>query len=185
MKIYAHMSFGQFSNSYIVVNEKTNEALIIDPGKIRKEMITQLENNAYRPVAALITHSHPGHTDGLSALLKIYSMDIFAAESSIKGFETKMISGEGRLFLAGLEIHYFSVPGHAPDSLVYKIGSVLFTGDVICAGKTGRTSSNSSKMILRRGIEQKILTENEDTTIMPGHGPLTSVAAERMFNIDL
>ena len=55
MKIYFHLNIESFSNCYSVVNEKTSEAVIIDPGKITKEMINQLEDNNYRPVAVLVT----------------------------------------------------------------------------------------------------------------------------------
>ena len=185
MKIYFHITIETLSNCYVVVNEHTKEALIIDPGKITKEMINQFEDNGYIPKAILITHNHPGHIRGLTTLLKIYQVEIYSAESKIAGFQTNVIGGEGKLNLCGLDVFYFSVPGHTPDSMVYKIESVLFTGDVIGAGKIGPTNSNYSKIILNRGIEQKILTENEDTTIMPGHGPLTTVAAERSFNIDI
>ncbi len=185
MKIYFHMNIESFSNCYVIVNEETSQALIVDPGKITKEMINQLEDNHYKPVAVLVTHNHADHLRGLSTFLKIYKADVYAAETNVQGVQTKFIHGEGKLNLAGLEVEYFPVPGHSPDSLVYKIGSVLFTGDVIGAGKTGETNSNYSKMILRHGIEQKILTQPEDTTIMPGHGPLTTVAAERSFNIDI
>lgn len=185
MKIYFHLNIDSFSNCYAVVNEKTSEAVIIDPGKITKEMINQLEDNHYRPVAVLVTHNHEDQLRGLKTFLKIYDADVYAAESNIFGIQTKVIHGEGRLNLAGLEIEYFPVPGHSPDSIVYKIGTVLFSGDVIGAGTIGETNSNYSKMILKRGVEQKILSQPEDTTIMPGHGPITTVAAERSFNIDI
>lgn len=185
MKIYFHMNIESFSNCYVVVNEETLSAIIIDPGKITKEMINQLEDNGYKPVAVLITHNHPGHLRGLSTLLKIYDATVYAAEPVVNEISTTMIHGEGKLMIGGLEVEYFPVPGHTPDSIVYKIGSVLFTGDVIGAGTIGETNSNYSKMILKRGIEQKILTQSEDTTIMPGHGPLTTVAAERSFNLDI
>ena len=185
MKIYFHMSIESFSNCYVIVNELTSEALVVDPGTVTKEMINQLEDNHYKPVAVLVTHNHEDNLRGLKTFLKIYHADVYAAESKIFGIPTKVIHGEGKLNLAGLEIDYFSVPGHSPDSLVYKIGTVLFSGDVIGAGTIGETNSNYSTKILKRGIEQRILTQPEDTTIMPGHGPMTTVAAERSFNIDL
>lgn len=185
MKIYFHRNIENSSNCYVVVNEELKEAVIIDPGKITKEMISQFEDYGYVPKAVLITHNHPAHIRGLTTLLKIYDVQIYAGEAQILGFQTNMISQEGELTLAGLNIQYCCIPGHTPDSICYKIGSVIFSGDVISAGKIGETNSNYSKMILKKGIEQKILVQNEDTTIMPGHGPLTSVAAEKSFNLDL
>ena len=185
MKIYFHMNVDFFSNSYIIVNEETNEAVLVDPGKITKEMINQLEDNHYTPAAVLVTHNHEEHLRGLKTFLKIYECPVYAAESKVLGIQTNVIHGEGKLTLAGLEVEYFPVPGHTPDSMVFKVGSVLFTGGVIGAGTIGETNSNYSKMILKKGIEQKILTQSEDTTIMPGYGPLTTVAAERSFNLDI
>lgn len=185
MKIYFHPNAETFSNGYVVVNEETKGAVLIDPGKVTKEMIIQIEDNHYKPKAVLVTHNDEEHLGGLATFLKIYETDVYAAESEILGIQTKTIHGEGHLDIAGLKIEYFPVPGHSPDSMVYKIGSVLFTGDVILAGTIGETNSSFSKMILRRGIEQKILTQPEDTVIMPAQGPLTTVAAERSFNIDI
>ncbi|MGI5059008.1 MBL fold metallo-hydrolase [Treponema pectinovorum] len=185
MKIYLHMNAESFSNCYIVVNEKTKQAIIIDPAKITNQMIKQIEDNSYKPVAVLITHNHPGHTKGLSTLLKIYECEVYAVEQKISGIMTTPIHGDGCITVADLHIEYMSVPGHTPDSLVFKIGNTLFTGDVIGAGTIGETNSNYSKMILKKGINQKILSLNEDISIMPGHGPLTCVAAERSFNIDI
>lgn len=185
MKIYLHMNVESFSNCYIVVNEKSKEAIIIDPAKITTQMISQIEENSYKPVAIFITHNHPAHTKGLTTFLKIYNCEVYAVEQKISGVMTTPIHGDGKISVAGLDIEYLSIPGHTPDSLVFKIGNALFTGDVIGAGTIGGTNSNYSKMILQKGISQKILTQNEDTSIMPGHGPMTCVAAERSFNIDI
>ena len=51
MKVYFHLNLGGFSNCYIVVNEKTSEAIIIDPGKITEEIISRIEDNHLKLVA--------------------------------------------------------------------------------------------------------------------------------------
>lgn len=185
MKIYFHLNIESFSNSYIVVNEFKNQAIIIDPCKINEEMINQIENNNLSLEAVFITHNHPDNTRGLKTLLKIYDCPVYAAEAKIGGIQTVAITGNGAIEAGGLKVEYTQLPGHSPDSMVYKIENVLFTGDVLYAGKIGDTNSNYSKMTLKKGIEEKILCQNEDTIIMPGHGPLTSVAAEKSFNMDM
>ncbi len=185
MKVYFHMNLESFSNCYIVVNDKEKKALIIDPGKIRNEMIDQIEDGGYELVAALITHNHPGHIQGLETLKKIYDIAVYAADYNIAGSSSSVIKGDGTIKTAGLNVSYFAIPGHTPDSMVYKIGNVLFTGDTISAGRIGETSSSYSRKTLITGLKTKILTQQEDTLIMSGHGPLTSVGAERMFNTDL
>ena len=185
MKIYFHMNIESFSNCYLVVNEATKLAIIIDPGKITKEIIAQIEDGGYELCAVLLTQNLPGHLHGLATLQKIYNVDVYAADTEVAGTKTILIKGEGVIKVAGLDVVYFALPGHAADSMVYKIGTVLFTGDALTAGALGETTSSYAKATLTNGIKTKIFTHDDDTVIMPGHGPLTSVGAEKLFNIDI
>ena len=185
MKIYFHMNIEYFSNTYVVVNEFEKKAIIIDPGKITEEIINQIEGGGYSLTGVLITHNHKGHVAGLKTLRKIYDVAVYAADSETAGAITSVINGEGSIKIAGLNIGYCNLPGHSSDSMVFKIGNVLFTGDTIEAGKIGDTTSNYSRRMLITGIKEKILTQQDGTFIMPGHGPITSVGAEKMYNEDL
>lgn len=185
MKIYFHMNIENFSNCYLIVNEETKLAVIIDPGKINEKIINQIEDGGYELCAVLVTQNHAGNVHGIETLRRIYDIDIYAADGEVAGNATIIIKGEGVLKVAGLDIAYFALPGHSADSLVYKIGTVLFTGDSLTAGAIGETTSSYAKKTLLNGIRSKILNHQDDTIIMPGHGPLTSVGAERMYNIDL
>ena len=119
MKVYFHLNLGGFSNCYIVVNEKTSEAIIIDPGKITEEIISRIEDNHLKLVAVLITHNHGSHAGGLHTLRKIYSPKILAADWEVAGENTTVISGDGNTRLAKMIVRYMSVPGHTSDSVVY------------------------------------------------------------------
>lgn len=185
MKIYFHLNLTGFSNCYIIANEKTKEALIVDPGKITEDIIYHIESNFYKLVAVLITHNHGSHVHGLKTLTKIYSPKIYGADWEIAGKETNVITGDGKLHIAGLSVQYITLPGHTADSMVYKIGNVFFTGDSISAGRIGSTNSSYSRHILKTNLNEKILSQQENTVIMPGHGPPTSVGAERKFNKEL
>lgn len=182
MKIYFHLNLSGFSNCYIIVNENTKEALIIDPGKITPEIIEHIEIDNYKLTGVLVTHNHESHTNGIKTLLKIYTPVIYAADSEIAGNETVVLKGDGVISIAGLTIGYMSLPGHTPDSMVFKVGRILFTGDSISSGKIGSTSSNYSKNTLISNIKMKILSQQEDTVLMPGHGPPTTVGAEKLYN---
>ena len=92
MKVYFHLNLGGFSNCYIVVNEKTSEALIIDPGKITEEIISRIEDNHLKLVAVLITHNHGSHAGGLHTLRKIYSPKILAADWEVAGENTTVVN---------------------------------------------------------------------------------------------
>jgi len=185
MKLYYHRSIEGISNAYIIVNPESGEALIIDPGKITTTMIEQIERDNYNLVAVLITHNHKSHTQGLPTLKKIYTPKIYAAESEITGTETIVLKGDGLLKIASLTVGYISVPGHTPDSMVFKIGSCLFTGDALFAGRIGNTSSTYARNLLVTNIQTKILSQQDDMIVMPGHGPPSTIAAEKKFNMEL
>lgn len=184
MKIYLHLDIETFSNCYLVVNENSMEAVIIDPCKVSNEIISQLENGPYTLKGILVTHNHSSHTSGISTLKKIYDVQVFAADAEVCG-EENLLKGDGEIKIAGLVISHYSVPGHSSDSIVYKIGNALFTGDVISAGKIGSSSCNYTHTRLCSGIKSKIFTMSNANLIFPGHGPLTSVGAEKLFNTEV
>lgn len=187
MKIYFHFNLDGFTNSYVIANDDPDvmEAIIIDPGKISNSLINQIEDGGYTLRNILITHNHSHHVKGLSTLQKIYQVDVYAADAEISGTATNVLHGEGDLILSGLKVEYMSVPGHSADSLVFKIGNILFTGDTISAGLIGSTTSQYSEKLLRNNIQSKILSQTDNCVIMPGHGPPTTVEAESLFNLDL
>lgn len=184
MKVYFHMNLESFSNCYFVVNELSNQAIIIDPGKINEEMIKQIENNNLNLCAVLITHNHPGHTKGLSTLKKIYDISVYAADANVASSPNNVIRGDGAIQVAGMTVYHYSIPGHSSDSMAFKVGNVIFTGDTLHAGVFASTNNNYAKMTLSNGIRTKLFSQKDDTIIMPGHGPMSSIGAEKMFNID-
>lgn len=185
MKTYFHLNIDTFSNTYVVVDEHSKCAVIIDPGKPTNEVLKQIENDGYTLCAALITHNHEENTRGLSTLKRIYDLRVYAADIDVANTADTTIKGDGILKFGGITVEYFSIPGHTADSIVYKIGSVLFTGDVMSAGEIGNTTSSYAKNMLCSGIQTKIFSLSDDTVIMAGHGPMTSVGAEKMYNIDV
>lgn len=185
VKIYFHLNLGGFSNCYVVTNDKTNEAIIIDPGRITEEIINQIEDNHYNLRAILVTHNHGSHVNGMKTLQKIYRLKIYGADWEVAGNDTTVITGDGKLRIAGLSVRYMALPGHTADSMVYKIGNVLFTGDVISAGRIGGTTSSYGDRVLRANIKKKIFSQNDNTIIMPGHGPPTCVGAEKLYNNEI
>lgn len=182
MKVYFHLNANGFSNCYVVVNEETSEAIIIDPGKINDELISQIEENHLNLVAVLITHNHGSHVHGLKTLQKIYSPKIYAADWDIAKTETNVLSGDGKLIIAQMEVRYMSVPGHTSDSIAYGIGNLIFTGDILSAGFMGSTNSSYSDFILKSNIEEKIYSQVESTVLMPGHGPPMTLESLKAFN---
>ncbi len=187
MKIYFNLCLEEFTNCYVVVNDQPDvmEALIIDPGRISSEIIDQIERDHYKLTGVLITHNHTNHVKGLSTLKKIYSPYIYAADYDVGGSQSVVLRGSGDIDVAGLNVKYYSVPGHSSDSMVYRIGNVLFTGDTITSGIIGETSSKYSKKLLLDNILEKIYSQAESTILMPGHGPPSTIEGEKQFNLDI
>lgn len=185
MKIYYHVNLEGYSNCYIITNPELKEAIIVDPGKITKEIVQNIENEQYNLVAVLITHNHGSHTDGLSTIRKIYNPRIYAADSQAAGEDTIVLKGDGIFRIADFTIGYLSVPGHSTDSMCYKIGNVIFTGDTLSAGKIGSTNNSYAERTLVANVQTKIFSQPECTTLLPGHGPPTSIEAEKFFNLTL
>ncbi len=182
MKIYFHLNLEGFSNCYVIVNEKSHEAIIVDPGKITTEIINHIEVGGYKLEGVLISHNHGSHVAGLSTLRKIYKPKIYAADWEVARDETNVLKDDGCVKIAGLNVEYYSLPGHTSDSMLYKIGGVFFTGDSISAGRIGSTNTKFSRHTLIKNITAKILSQTDDIVIMPGHGPPTTVGTERIYN---
>ncbi|HOF11209.1 MAG TPA: MBL fold metallo-hydrolase [Treponemataceae bacterium] len=182
MKVYFNLSLEGFSNCYVVTNPEEKAAIIIDPGTVTKEILLQIEREQLNLEAVLITHNHESHLKGLATLRKIYTPKIYAADYEVADRETQILKDDGILRIGGLQVGYMSVPGHTPDSMVFKIGKVLFTGDALTASTLGSTTNTYAERMLLAAVHNKILSQHDDTVIMPGHGPPSSVAAEKNFN---
>lgn len=185
MKIYYHYSLEGFSNGYLIGNDDTKQAIIIDPGVMNKEILIQIEKNAYSLEAVLVTHNHKSHHNGLKTLLKIYNPRVYAADAELKGKKTEMLQGDGNFTEAGFTIRYYAVPGHSPDSLMYKIDHVLFTGDSLSAGLIGTTNNVYGQRNLLTNLKTKLAQLSDTIIVMPGHGPPSTIGAERLFNDEL
>lgn len=185
MKIYQHYSIYGFSNGYIVGNEDDSSAIIIDPAEVTTTMIDQIENKAHALKAILITHNHIHHCRGLKTLMRIYDPAVYASNTRIFNIACRKVRDNDIFEEAGFEIRAIAIPGHSQDSIVYGIGSCLFTGDTMHAGIIGKTTSFFNAKALYERIESKLLDYPDDTMIFPGHGPPSTLGTEKKFNLGL
>ena len=175
-----------FANTYLIGPNGGGDAIIVDPGIMDKELLTLIEGNKYTVRTILVTHHHNSHVKGIRTLKKIYDADIYAFSPYIIDFPSIPIK-DGDKFTAasGIEVEVIEVPGHSSDSLIYHIGGMVFTGDVLAAGRVGNTKNSFSRALLLRSISEKLFSLPETTLVLPGHGPPSSLKAEKMFNPDL
>jgi len=185
MKLYQHYSLYGFSNIYLLGNDESKEALVVDPAEMNAALLAHIEQNGYALRAVLITHNHVHHIRGLKTLLKIYDAEVYAANAVVGGIPCKSVRDGDELRICGFTVDCYSVPGHSPDSIVYRVGSFLFTGDALHAGLIGRTLSPFNAATLAKRLQARILDQADECLILPGHGPPSTVGTERRFNVGL
>jgi glyoxylase-like metal-dependent hydrolase (beta-lactamase superfamily II) len=190
MKLFFHYCSYGFSNCYILgtenpVNNQQSAAIIIDPGSMDNIMLKTIEENNFDLKAVLITHEHLNHVQGLRTLNKIYNAGVIAVNQNIMEHKTTRVKDGDRLIIGGITVEVISIPGHSSDSVVYKIGDLLFTGDVLTAGLVGSTASAYGAATQMNKLRSRLLSLPGDYTILPGHGPPSTLEAERRFNADI
>jgi glyoxylase-like metal-dependent hydrolase (beta-lactamase superfamily II) len=186
---YQYCSYG-FSNCYVIGTDKikpgqANAAVIVDPGSIENIILDSIENNNMDVKAVLVTHDHLSHVRGLRTLLRIYNAEIFAVNHSIQDNKTTVVKDGDKLMIGGFTIEVISIPGHSSDSVVYRVGDMLFTGDVLTAGLVGSTASAYGAATQMNNLRSRLLSLPGDYIVLPGHGPPSTLEAERRFNTDI
>jgi len=183
MKVYFRYCPQGFTNSFILGTE--NDAIVIDPGCMDEKILAFIEKNEYTVRGILVTHDHINHVHGLRTLKKIYNTEIFAVNHLICDYRANMVHDGDTIRVGPFAIQVFSVPGHSSDSAVYRIGHLLFTGDVLSAGLVGKTASSYGTTIQAAAIRSKLFSLPGNYIVLPGHGPPSTLESERRFNVGL
>ena len=192
MRLYYYYCPSGFSNCYLLGTDlsadesaEEREAIIIDPGMMNSSLLSIIEDNDYNLKGVLITHDHTHHIRGLRAIQRVYNAKIYAINPLVGGYRTELVRDGAVINIGAFKTEVFSVPGHSADSAVFKVDRLLFTGDALSAGLMGSTASSYSAATQVSALRRKILSLPGDYTILPGHGPPSSMEAERRFNLDL
>ena len=162
--------------SYLLWCEKSKHAAIIDPAVNPNSITEYIEKENLILSKIMITHSHYDHIKYLDDFIYYYpNIQICCHEESKKLYSPNNIKslGDNEVIMLG-EILIISIftPGHYHDSICYwiKNDNLLFTGDTMFVGRTGRTISNTSNISeLYDSIYEKIFQLPENTKILPGH----------------
>jgi glyoxylase-like metal-dependent hydrolase (beta-lactamase superfamily II) len=158
------------------------EAILVDPGEMGADVLNTIENNDYSLKGVLITHDHKSHVQGLRTLRRIYDTEIYAINHIIMDYRTNVVRDGDLIDIGPFHLEVISVPGHSSDSAVYKIDNWLFTGDAMTAGLVGTTASSYGAALQMTAIRSKLLSLPGDFVVFPGHGPPSTLDAERQFN---
>ncbi|MCI8812049.1 MAG: MBL fold metallo-hydrolase [Oscillibacter sp.] len=181
------------TNCYILEDESTHQAAVIDPGGDAPRLLTALKGLDVRYI--LLTHGHYDHTGAAAELsaafpkaeVYIHEKDYRDVDPSLFPLHTELSGvhfyGEGdRLVLGTLALEVLHTPGHSEGSVTLRCGDILFCGDTLFAGSCGRTDfpdGDTAKLLasLRR------LGELEgDLRVLPGHMEDSTLSRERQTN---
>jgi glyoxylase-like metal-dependent hydrolase (beta-lactamase superfamily II) len=189
VKLFFHYCPYGFSNCYVLGEDppekksaRPGTAVIIDPGNMDEQILEFIENNEYSLGGVLVTHDHLNHVHGLGTLRRIYNAEIYAINHIVRDLKTTMVKDGELIEIGPFRIGVISIPGHSSDSAVFRVERLLFTGDTLTAGLLGQTASAYGAAIQMTALRSKILSLPGDFTILPGHGPPSSLEAERRFN---
>lgn len=174
------------ANVYLLVNNTTQTALLIDAGGMGEEVVRRVAEAGLRLLAILFTHGHGDHTEATGtiqqqtgAAVHVHTADAGLAKGAYSG-RLQVIQGSESLAFAGFSVQVVPTPGHTAGSVTYVIGNAAFTGDTLFAGSMGRCSLDYPSML--QTIRDKVLALPAATKLFPGHGPGTTVAEERAQN---
>ena len=192
------------TNCYFLVNKKTDEIIIVDPGAAGEALIQQVEMQQLQPVAILLTHGHFDHAGAAKQLGTHFQIPVYAAEAERETLENPVINLSGamggraekyqadqflrdgeEIQLAGFEIRMLLTPGHTPGGCCYYFPKeqVLFSGDTLFAGSVGRTDFPGGSMSeLVQAVKEKLMVLPDAVKVYPGHNDLTSIEQERYYN---
>jgi len=191
-------------NCSVIGDETTREAMVIDPGDDIDDVLALIQKHNLTVKQIVVTHAHIDHVGGAMklrtatgapillnqndhALLKM--LDVQAAWIGVEDpgkVEIDQSIGQGDTVRAGsLAANVIHTPGHTEGSvcLYFPVEKKLIAGDTLFARSIGRTDlpGGSMRKIIS-SLHEKVLTLPDETTVVPGHGPLTTIGDERESN---
>ncbi|HEX3967753.1 MAG TPA: MBL fold metallo-hydrolase [Edaphobacter sp.] len=191
-------------NCSILGDETSREAIVVDPGDDIPRIITLLAKHSLTVKQILITHAHIDHIAGAHRLKRLTGAPVLYNQNDLPlvkmmdaqadwlGIPTPTVEApddtveDGSLIaITGLSGSILHTPGHTEGSvcLYLPTQTLLLAGDTLFAGSIGRTDlpgGNIRKILT--SIHERLLTLPDEVTVIPGHGPATTIGSERTSN---
>lgn len=199
-RVFTGGGFGE--NAYLAI--AGGECLVIDPGAAVDAMLTTLDDEGLAVAAVVLTHAHLDHVEGLARLSERVDAPIHlhpddlpllrAAPDQAEAFGVRVdappepdrtLSHGDRIAFGDASVEVRHAPGHSPGHVILysEEEPLAFVGDVVFAGSIGRTDlPGGNYRVLMESIREQVLTLPDETRLLTGHGPETTVERERTGN---
>jgi glyoxylase-like metal-dependent hydrolase (beta-lactamase superfamily II) len=191
-------------NCTILGDEVTHEAVVVDPGDNIAEILSRLQKHGLTLRQIVITHAHIDHVGGAAVLKRATGAPVLLNQQDLGllgamemqagwlGIPTPEVASPDAsaddglaIGLATLPAEVIHTPGHTPGSicLLFPQQQLLLAGDTLFAGSIGRTDlpGGDGRQILR-SLRDRLMVLPERTRVLPGHGPDTTIGAEKQSN---
>jgi len=189
-------------NCFILADEKTKEAVVIDPGDDAQTILKIIKEKDLKIKYVVNTHAHFDHVGANKAIkeatgaeLLLHEADaplLAAAANQSRSFGMDPVSSpaadryvkQGDVLSAGeVSLKVLHTPGHTPGGISLLENGLVFTGDALFAGSIGRTDFPGGDLLtLIRSIRTQLMVLPDDTKVFSGHGPATTIGEERREN---
>jgi len=200
------LELGPFaSNCYIVGSEKTKEGMIIDPGTEAETIMESVRQLGLSIKLIVATHAHPDHIMALHQVEEATEAPFAMHEAEASGGIVQAMAGMLGMLMTGsfgappkperllkdgdiievgdLRFAVLHTPGHSPGGISLYGHGVVFSGDTLFNFGIGRTDfPGCSYTELMDSIHNKLMALPDETVVLPGHGPQTTIATERKYN---
>jgi len=176
---------GDRNFGYLVADEVSGEALVIDASFNPGMIVRFAAEHSVVIRFVFSTHGHDDHTNGNDAMRHLTGITPLLYGDTCPATGIRVI--DGALFpLGSFEAQIIYTPGHTKDSLCIYIGDALFTGDTLFTGKVGGTGTEEQALMEYHSLHHKLLQLADNTKVYPGHdyglSPTSSISHERLTN---
>lgn len=190
------------ANNYLVADEISKEAVLIDCSERVQKLLDDVKKLGLKVKYILFTHGHFDHVMGADVMKKELGAEVLGSEKDIKQTELtkpiltmmgiplidtpeydRFIDGNSKLNIGNIDIKIFETPGHTEGGLCYLIEDTLFSGDTLFKNYVGRTDLPGGSFAKIENSVKNVLFKLDDTVkVFPGHGDLSTIGYEKQHN---
>ena len=185
------------NNDYLVWDEETKKAVLIDVTADEQAIVDDINKLGLELEYIILTHGHFDHTMGYKFYMNAFqNAKLLAAKKEAKMLydrklsmrpggivaDVNVVDGD-ELKVGNLTLKFIETPGHSSGSMCILCNGVLFSGDTLFRCSVGRTdfpTGNSEQII--DSIKNKLFTLPDDTVVLPGHNDQTTIGFEKRYN---